>query len=281
MDLSESEALFVKLPAVMLQVKQNNITGVYLMGSFFTAEITDSILTVTLNKPKQHNVLNPQEMDELRALLADKAQDREIRVGILTGTGRSFCAGANLGELDDFDFSKNALEQLSDQIEAMPYPMICKLNGGVYGGGTDLALACDFRVGTPQMKGFIPPARLGIHYHPSGMARAVSRLGLGPAKRLFLALETMDGTELKAVGFLDYLVAADALGDRVQELATSMAGLAPLSLSSMKATFNDIARSSFDVDAAHKAQQLCLKSDDFKEGRAALAEKRPPVFKGS
>ncbi|OUR76213.1 hypothetical protein A9Q83_15525 [Alphaproteobacteria bacterium 46_93_T64] len=251
------------------------------MGSFFTANIDDAVLTITLNKPKQHNVLNPEEMDELRACLAEKAQNSSIRVGVLTGEGRSFCAGANLGELDDYDFSKNPLEQLTDQIEGMPYPVICKLNGGVYGGGTDLALACDFRIGTPDMKCFIPPARLGIHYHAVGMERAVSRLGLGPAKRLFLALETMDGTELKAIGFLDYIVGADELDDKVQGLAVSMAGLAPLSLSGMKATFNSIARGAIDMNAARAAQQLCLNSDDFKEGRAALAEKRPPVFKGS
>ncbi|MEH6477190.1 MAG: enoyl-CoA hydratase-related protein [Sneathiella sp.] len=251
------------------------------MGSFFTVSQSGSVLTITLNKPKQHNVVNPDEMNELRSLLAEKARDTDIRVGILTGEGRSFCAGANLGELKEYDFSKNPLEMLSDQIEAMPFPVICKLNGGVYGGGTDLALACDFRVGTPEMKCFIPPARIGIHYHPSGMIRAVSRLGLGPAKRLFLALETMDGSELKAIGFLDYLVEADALDDKVQGLAVAMSDLAPLSLSGMKATFNAIARGAFDDEAAQDAQQICLNSDDFKEGQAALAEKRPPIFKGS
>jgi len=251
------------------------------MGSFFTGVQEDAVLTVTLSKPKQHNVVNPYEMDELRNFLAEKAQDKSIRVGILTGEGRSFCAGANLGELKEYDFSKNPLEMLTDQIEAMPFPVICRLNGGVYGGGTDLALACDFRVGTPEMKCFIPPARIGIHYHPTGMARAVSRLGLGPAKRFFLALETMDGTELKAIGFLDYLVDADALDDKVQGLAVAMLALAPLSLSGMKETFNALARGNLDREAAGLAQQICLDSDDFKEGQAALAEKRPPVFKGS
>jgi len=251
------------------------------MSGFFNTEINDAILTITLDKEKQHNVLNPDEMTELTAFLQEKSEETDLRVIILTGEGRSFCAGADLGELEGYDFSANPLELLSDQIEAMPCPVICKLNGGVYGGGTDLALACDFRIGTPQMKCFIPPARLGIHYHVSGMQRTVSRLGLGPAKRLFLALETMTGETLKSIGFLDYLVSADELEPRTQQLASELAALAPLSLAGMKATFNDIARGQIDVPAAMAAQERCLASADFKEGRAALAEKRPPVFKGA
>ncbi len=250
------------------------------MGSFFTSSIDEGILTLTLNKPKQHNVLNPQEMAELQKFLEGKSKDSSLRVGILTGEGKSFCAGADLGELKEYDFGSNPLENLTDQIEAMPFPVICKLNGGVYGGGTDLALACDFRIGSPSMKCFIPPAKIGIHYHPVGLARAVSRLGLGATKRLFLAMETMDGQELKNIGFLDYLVPSEDLSKKTEELASAMLALAPLSLSGMKATFNDIARASFDEAAAQMVQTICLNSDDFKEGQAALSEKRPPKFTG-
>ena len=250
------------------------------MSSFFSAEIDGPVLTVTLTKTKQHNVLNPDEMGELRAYLEGAAKNEELRIGILTGEGKSFCAGADLGELKDYDFSKNPLEMLTNQIENMPFPMICRLNGGVYGGGTDLALACDFRVGTPGMKCFIPPAKIGIHYHARGMARAVSILGISVAKRLFLTMETMTGDQLKEVGFLDYLVAEEELDTKVEELVTSMTALAPLSLSGMKATFNDIAQQSYDADAAKARQITCISSEDFLEGQAALKEKRKPAFKG-
>ncbi|WP_169566926.1 enoyl-CoA hydratase/isomerase family protein [Sneathiella limimaris] len=250
------------------------------MGSFFTKSNQDGVLTITLQKPKQHNVLNPDEMAELEAYFREVAEDETLRVAVLTGEGKSFCAGANLGELGDYDFSKNPLECLTDAIENFPVPVICKLNGGVYGGGTDLALACDFRVGTPNIKCFIPPAKIGIHYHPFGMARAVSRLGIGPAKRLFLAVETMDGEELKSVGFLDYLVPEGDLDYKVATLVSTFKSLAPLSLRGMKATFNDIASQSFDLETAREAQIRCMKSEDFVEGRAAMAEKRPPNFKG-
>lgn len=251
------------------------------MNSCFLSSVEDGVITLTLNKPEQHNVLNPQEMGELTAFLKTQSEDRSLRVGILTGLGKSFCAGADLGELKDYDFDENPLENLSNQIEAMPFPMICRLNGGVYGGGSDIALACDFRVGMPTTKCFIPPAKIGIHYHASGMARAVARIGLGPAKRLFLAMEKMNGQELKSIGFLDFLVDADELDGKTNELVESMLALAPLSLSGMKATFNDIAMASYNAERAKAAQIQCLKSEDFKEGQAALAEKRPANFKGS
>ncbi len=250
------------------------------MGSFFSCVTTDTLLTVTLQKPKQHNVLNPTEMTELKELFIEKSLDDSLRAVILTGEGKSFCAGANLGELGEYNFSENPLENLTNAIENFPAPVICKLNGGVYGGGTDLALACDFRVGPEDMKCFIPPAKIGIHYHPAGMVRAVSRLGVGPAKRLFLALETMTATTLKEVGFLDYLVDRGELDQFTSDLADKIASLAPLSLRGMKATFNDIAKAGYDQDAAKAAQILCLQSDDFEEGRRALDEKRAPIFKG-
>ncbi len=252
------------------------------MASFFSSTRSGDVQTVTLQKPKQHNVLNPDDMAALQKVFDDLAKDRSIRVLILTGEGKSFCAGADLGELKDYNFGANPLENLTNAIENFPCPTICRLNGGVYGGGTDLALACDFRVGMAAMKCFIPPARIGIHYHPVGMARAVARLGLGSAKRLFLALDTLEGPELKDIGFLDYLVAdAVELDQKVEALAAQMTSLAPLSLSGMKATFNDIAWQAFDEQAALERQVICLESDDFAEGRAALSEKRPPRFTGS
>ncbi|PHQ68941.1 MAG: 3-hydroxybutyryl-CoA dehydratase, partial [Sneathiella sp.] len=157
------------------------------MAASFHIEVKNTTLRVVLDRPAQHNTLNPATMNELRLALLEYSEGSMLRVGIFTGKGKSFCAGADLGELGRYNFEENPLESLTDVVEALPFPTICALNGGVYGGGTDLALACDFRIGVTGMSSFIPPARIGIHYPPIGMARAVSRLGLGPAKRLFLA----------------------------------------------------------------------------------------------
>ena len=105
----------------MLQQKKS-IKGRNAMNSFFTSAINQDVLTITLNKPKQHNVLNPSEMATLRDFLKEVSGNKSVRVGILTGVGKSFCAGANLGELKEYDFDQNPLEMLTDQIEAIPPP---------------------------------------------------------------------------------------------------------------------------------------------------------------
>ena len=97
-------------------------------------------------------------------------------------------------------------------MESFPAPTICALNGGVYGGGVDLAMACDFRIGVQGMKMFVPPARLGIHYDPAGIARVVQRLGAQMARRVFLLAENFDDQALLDCGFLDYLVGAGGSG---------------------------------------------------------------------
>jgi enoyl-CoA hydratase/carnithine racemase len=251
------------------------------MGASFHISVENTTLRVVLDRPKQHNILNPATMKALREALEEHAENKDLRVGVFTGRGKSFCAGADLGELGRYNFEENPLEMLTNVVENLRFPTICALNGGVYGGGTDLALACDFRLGVIGMKSFIPPARIGIHYPPIGMARAVARIGLGPAKRLFLAAETMSCKELKTIGFLDYLVKPEEFEDRTDQLIQNLVGLAPLSLSSMKETLNNIGRGELDLERARSLQRLCLQSDDFVEGRRALAEKRKPVFKGA
>ena len=132
------------------------------------------------------------------ALLAAWAARDDLRALVLTGRGRSFCAGAALGDVGGADWTDNPLTRLCDALEAFPLPTVAGLNGGVYGGGVELALACDFRVGVTGMRAFVPPARLGIHYEPAGIARAIDRLGSQAARRLFLLAETFDAEALHA-----------------------------------------------------------------------------------
>ena len=162
-------------------------------------------------------------MRELTALLADWAARDDLRALVLTGRGRSFCAGAALGDVAGADWSDNPLTRLCDALEAFPAPTVAGLNGGAYGGGVELALACDFRVGVTGMRAFAPPARLGIHYEPAGIRRAIDRLGSQAARRLFLLAETFDAEALLALGFLDHLVAPDALEAKVADHAEGLA----------------------------------------------------------
>ena len=136
---------------------------------------------------------------------------------VLTGTGKSFSSGFNIGRLgegaaeEEADAEADAdedaaFDRVTDRLERFVLPTICALNGGVYGGSTDLALACDFRIGVEGMAMFMPAARLGLHYYAGGLRRYVSRLGLNAAKRLFLQAQRVDTAELLRIGYLDEAV---------------------------------------------------------------------------
>ncbi|HRO12281.1 enoyl-CoA hydratase-related protein [Amaricoccus sp.] len=235
---------------------------------------------ITLARPEAHNALDREAMAALTALLADWAGRNELRALVLTGRGRSFCAGAALGDVGAGDWTENPLTRLCDALEAFPVPTVAALNGGAYGGGVELALACDFRVGVTGMRAFAPPARLGIHYEPAGIRRAVDRLGSQAARRLFLLAETFEAEALLAMGFLDHLVAPEALETRVGEIAGRIAGLAPLAVRGMKQTILELGQNRLDAAAARERIATCFASADHAEGLAAQRERREPRFTG-
>jgi enoyl-CoA hydratase/carnithine racemase len=246
----------------------------------FDSRIEGAVGRITLNRPEAHNALDQAAMRALTALLDEWSQRDGLRVLVLGGTGKSFCAGAALGDIGGADWSDNPLTRLCDTLEAFPAPTIGALNGGAYGGGVELALACDFRVGVTGLRAFAPPARLGIHYEPAGIRRAIERLGSQAARRLFLLAETFDAEALLALGFLDHLVAPDALEAKVADLAATLAGLAPLAIRGMKRTILELSRGRLDAEAARARVAACFASADHAEGLAASRERRAPRFEG-
>ncbi len=242
-------------------------------------EITGNTGRITLNRPETHNALDQGAMRRLTEVLRDWA-DKDLRVLVLTGTGRSFCSGAALGDVAGEDWGDNPLTTLCNTLESFPAPTICALNGGVYGGGVDLAMACDFRIGVQGMKMFVPPARLGIHYDPAGIARVVQRLGAQMARRVFLLAENFDDQALLDCGFLDYLVGPGDLKGRAGALADTLENLAPMAVQGMKRTILEISRGTLDEQAAAERIAACFSSADHAEGLAAMKEKRVPKFTG-
>jgi enoyl-CoA hydratase/carnithine racemase len=243
--------------------------------------------TIRLNRPAVHNRIEPEDLAALAAHFAAIEADPGIRVAVLTGTGKSFCSGYHLGDLSERpdaevtgDGSGLSFEAVATQLENLRVPTICRLNGGVYGGATDLALCCDFRIGVGSAEMFMPAARLGLHYYPSGMLRYVSRLGLNAAKRLFLTAARLQASEMLAIGYLTQMTDADGLDAAVDALADQLAGLAPLAVQGVKRSLNEIARQEFDAQGALARAQASQKSEDLREGLAAFREKRKPSFNG-
>lgn len=250
------------------------------MSQAFIAEIQDLQAAITFCRPEKHNALEITDLEALDATLIKLAAQSDLRTLVLRAEGKSFCAGVDFGSVAGHDWRDNPLERVTDRLENMPFPTLCILQGGVYGGGTDLALACDFRLGARGIKCFIPPAKLGIQYHPHGLKRAVTRLGLGPAKRLFLATESFDDAEMLRCNFVDWLVPAEDLHAHGEALAKTLAGLAPQAVRGMKQSLNEIANGLFDERAARDRAAASFRTEDFQEGRRAMAEKRPPQFSG-
>ena len=257
-------------------------------------EPTEPILTaaqgralVRLNRPRQHNRLEPQDLAVLEDIFARVDADPSIRVLMLTGTGRSFSSGFHIGALVDRLAGDNggaedrdAFERAVDRLEGLRVPTIAALNGSVYGGATDLALACDFRIGVEGMRLLMPAARLGIIYYGSGIRRYVTRLGVAAAKKLFLTAQPIDADEMLRIGYLDEIVPAESLMARAEALAAILAANAPLALAGLKRAINETAAGDLDHDALAAARALCAQSGDHAEGVRAWAEKRAPVFTG-
>ncbi len=243
----------------------------------------DGRATITLNRPQHLNRLHREDLAALQAHVAAVSANPAVRLLVITGRGRAFCAGFHLGELNEADAAAadpRAFERMVDALEALPQPTLARLNGGVYGGATDLALACDFRIGVAGMELRMPAARLGLHYYPSGLRRTVNRLGLQAAKRLFLLGEAVDAAELLRFGYLDALADVDALDAAVERFAAALLAGAPLAVAGMKASLNEIARGELDLPRLREREARCSASEDLKEGLAAFAARRTPQFHG-
>jgi enoyl-CoA hydratase/carnithine racemase len=243
--------------------------------------IEGACATIRLNRPRHHNRIEAGDIAALCEQFAQINADRRIRVLVLTATGRTFCAGFNLEELapERYDESAPGFDRMVDQLEALRVPTVAAVSGSVYGGGTDLALACDFRIGIPGIELMMPASRIGVHYYYGGLRRYVTRLGLGAAKRLFLAAEKIDAAELLRIGFLNALVPADELMAHVDALADRLVAYAPAAVQGMKRALNNIAAGTADADQITRAWRQSMRSADVAEGLAALAQKRPPKFR--
>lgn len=167
--------------------------------------ITGQRATITLSRPEEHNRIDPSDISHLMGLLDEIEAHPNIRIVVITGSGpKTFSSGytiaAILKELD------SSFETLLDRLENFKLPTLCALNGSAYGGGTDLAICCDFRIGVTGLRMFIPAARFGLHYYPGGLRRFTRQLGPSATKKIFLTCLPIHDEEMLRIGFLNELV---------------------------------------------------------------------------
>jgi enoyl-CoA hydratase/carnithine racemase len=251
--------------------------------------MTDTILysraghvgRLVLNIPEKHNSLGREQFAGIQARLSEVAADKDVRVLILSGAGtRTFCAGASLQELSAGGISSDSFHAITEQLTNLAVPTICALNGSVFGGGVELALSCDFRIGVHGLRMRVPAASIGICYPAKGIERIVGILGPSLARRVLISSEEFDAATLLSVGFVDRLVSIEDLEDTASDYAQRLAGHAPLSVQSMKAILQEAVVGAVDFERAKALSALCSESEDLQEGFAAQREKRAPKFNG-
>jgi enoyl-CoA hydratase/carnithine racemase len=231
---------------------------------------------IRLDAPERHNALGPEDLRALGIAL-EQIERSDAEVAVIRSTGDTFCSGYDLRTLREEirtgskSGAERAFANVVDTLEKLRVPTICALQGGVYGGGSDLALACDFRIGTPQTVLNVPASRFGLQFYSGGLRRYVERLGIDAAKRVFLLAETFDAKELLRIGFLYRLVDLADLDDTVDTLALQLAANATNAVRGLKRSLNSIARGIGDTATIDDAFAASLRSA---ETAARLAQPR-------
>jgi enoyl-CoA hydratase/carnithine racemase len=238
------------------------------------------VARIVLDRPERHNALGAEDLESFRAQLAAVEADESIRVLIVTGSGDTFCSGASLDQIESGEMSGRLFETLTEDLASVRVPTICALNGSVYGGGTEIALCCDFRIGVVGSRLSVPAARLGICYPASGLKRYVDSLGPGVTRRVMLAGEELNGDEMLRSGFLNRLVAPADLPAATHELASRLASLAPLAVQAMKRILRALSTAALDAAETRELVARCEGSEDLKEGLRARREGRGAEFRG-
>jgi enoyl-CoA hydratase len=251
-------------------------------------EVKDLVATVTLNRPQVLNALNTQVFDELDAIFTQLTGDESVRVILLTGAGeKAFAAGADIRELAETDTATGEAKARRGQavfsrIEACGKPVIALINGFALGGGCELTLACTIRLASERAKLGQPEVKLGLVPGYGGTQRLPRLIGASRALKMMLTAEMVGAEEALRIGLVDEVVPADKLLERGREMASAIAGMAPLAvrgcIEAMRRGADLSLQDSLEVEAEIFGR-LCGTKDKA-EGTRAFLEKRPAVWQG-
>ena len=253
-------------------------------------DVADGVATVTFNRPEKHNALSM----ELQAAVPPLAQaieaDPSVRVVVLTGAGeRAFISGADISEFGErrtavearaaYDRSTAAM---FEAWRALTKPVIAKIRGYCIGGGMLTALQADIRVAAADAQFGVPAARLGLGYAPGGVAALQRVVGASWTAEILFSARRIDAATALRIGLVNHVVAVDDLDAEVASLAGAITANAPMTVAACKAALTELARppDDQDLDRVQALVEACFRSEDYKEGQRAFAEKRAPDFTG-
>ena len=234
-----------------------------------------------LDSPKRKNALKSEDMLSIRDILSREAQS-DIYALIISARGDVFCSGADFSEIisiigknkKDQELQSNDMSKLCDAIQNFPLPTVCALNGSAYGGGVEIACACDFRISVSNIEIMVPPAKIGIHYHPAGIKRFLNIFGASATKRLLLTATKLSEKELKNFGFFDELInEGEDVIEKAQNFVKRCKALSPEAVSGMKLSINDIVMDSIDTQSLNARIKKTLESQYLERQLKFINEK--------
>lgn len=249
-------------------------------------EVNEQIAKITINRPKALNALNSEVLDELDQLLDEVKEDKDLKVVILTGEGRSFVAGADIKEMSTLsategkEFGNKGLSVFR-KLEVLPVPVIAAINGFALGGGCEISMACDIRIASDKALFGQPEVGLGIIPGFAGTQRLQRLVGPGWAKYLIYSAKNIKADKALEIGLVQEVVEADKLEETVEKLAKKIASNAPIAVRFAKEAIN--VGGQVDIDSAIKFEEnlfgLTFSTEDQKAGMEAFINKSEAEFK--
>jgi enoyl-CoA hydratase len=246
----------------------------------------DRVLTLILNRPEQLNALSDELADALADELEAAAAYDDVRVVVLRGAGRAFCAGADISMADGpMRLDVRALDRANRIVRAitrMDKPVVAAVHGAAAGVGCSIALACDLAVATESASFLLAFARIGLMPDGGSTATVAASIGRARAMRMALLAEPLSGREAYDAGLVSDLVEDDALDAVLAEVTVQLAAGAPLGLAATKRAVNAATFAGLDdaLERERTGQTILLRTGDAAEGMRAFAERRPPEFEG-
>ena len=240
-------------------------------------EMKGDVAELCLCASERRNAIGSQEISLVKSAI-DSIHDT-CRLFVIRSEGSIFCAGANLKEITDGTMDGDDFQSMTNAIASLAMPSLAIVEGDVFGGGVELLFSCDFRLGVTGKHLKIPAASVGLCYPVGGIQRMTQRLGSTLVRKLLLTTESVSFEELTQPNAFDWLVPSTQIKTESDALIARLAGLAPLSISSMLAIIKSVEEGRFDRAAAQALADTCSQSEDFSEGLLAMREKRAPVFR--
>jgi enoyl-CoA hydratase/carnithine racemase len=242
------------------------------------------VAVITLDRPAKLNAVTPEMTEALAGYVATVNDRRDLRVVVLTGTGRAFCAGSDIAGLADYDsawqFGKRP--DYCDAVRALRKPVVAAINGYAFGGGLELALTCDIRLASPAASFAAPEIKLGWIGGGGQSALLAHNVGPSNAALMLLTGDPVDADTALRWGLVTEVAAAGDLHPRALDLAHTIASRAPIAAETAKLNL----QAAFEmplgraIDYERHLQTICFATQDAAEGRAAFAERREARFQG-